>query len=49
MAETPFAALARVTGARKGLIADAGTDDEFATAVLQALDAAAGRPDEARP
>ena len=38
MAETPFAALARVTGARKGLIADAGTDEEFATAVLQALE-----------
>ena len=38
MAETPFAALARVTGARKGLITDAGTDEEFATAVLQALE-----------
>ena len=38
MAETPFAALARVTGARKGLITDAGTDDEFAAAVLQALE-----------
>ena len=38
MAETPFAALARVTGARKGLITDAGTDEEFAAAVLQALE-----------
>ena len=27
-----------MTGARKGLIADAGTDEEFATAVLQALE-----------
>jgi maltose alpha-D-glucosyltransferase/alpha-amylase len=38
MAETPFAALARITGARKGLVADAGADDEFANTVLQALE-----------
>jgi maltose alpha-D-glucosyltransferase / alpha-amylase len=37
MADTPFAALARITGARKGLIADAGGDDEFASTMLQAL------------
>ena len=37
--ETPFATLARVTGARKGLITDAGADDEFAAVVLQALEA----------
>ena len=44
MAETPSAALARVTGARKGVIVDAGVDDEFATRLLQALEQRAGRP-----
>jgi len=38
MAETPFAALARITGARKGLVADAGPDDEFANTMVQALE-----------
>ncbi|HEY7059457.1 MAG TPA: putative maltokinase, partial [Vicinamibacterales bacterium] len=38
MSQAPYAALARVTGARKGLIADGGVDEDFATALLQALE-----------
>ena len=38
MTETPHASLARVSGARKGVIADASVDDEFASAILHALE-----------
>ncbi len=34
----PQAALARITGARKGLIADAGIDDGFAMALFESVD-----------
>ena len=38
MTDTPSASLARVTGARKGVIADGSVDDEFAVAILHALE-----------
>ena len=49
MTETPHASLARVTGARKGVIADASVDDEFAVAMLHALEQRTGRANQARP
>jgi maltose alpha-D-glucosyltransferase/alpha-amylase len=42
LAEAPQSALARVTGARKGIIADASVDEAFASVLLQSLDAEAG-------
>jgi maltose alpha-D-glucosyltransferase / alpha-amylase len=38
LAEAPHSALARVTGARKGIIADASVDEAFASVLLQSFD-----------